>query len=166
MEFRKLPTNIVYKQGDLLESKMQTLTNAVNTVGIMSKGIAKEFKKKYPEMFQDYYLKCKNGLIRVGEPYVWIPKLVNGKWILNFPTKEHWRGKSKIEWVEQGLFSLQKNYGFWGIQSLAVPALGAGLGGLNWQDVKRLLENYLGKISIPVEIYEPVSQKNIVNRKS
>jgi O-acetyl-ADP-ribose deacetylase (regulator of RNase III) len=149
--------NITFKQGSIFESNMQTLTNTVNTTGVMGKGIAKEFKSKFPAMFLDYKNKCKLNLVVVGEPYLWIPRLDNQKWVLNFPTKKHWSGNSKAEWIEQGLNRLVKNYKDWGILSLAIPALGSGLGNLKWQAIQPLMESYLGCMDIPIEIYEPLS---------
>lgn len=147
------------RYGNLFESEMQTLTNAINVVGVMGAGIAKEFKKRYPEMFKDYQGKCDANQVVVGKPYVWRPSNSDRKWVLNFPTKKHWRGGSKIEWIEEGLDYLIANYKDWGITSLALPALGCSLGGLDWEKVKPLMIDRLGKLEVPVEIYQPLEGK-------
>jgi O-acetyl-ADP-ribose deacetylase (regulator of RNase III) len=146
------PVRVVH--GDLFESSLQTLTNTINTVGVMGAGIAKEFKARYPAMFEDYKRRCGEGLVRAGEPYLW--QSGEGKAILNFPTKEHWRGKSQMIWIEQGLDFLSHHYLLWRIESLALPALGCSHGGLAWLDVRAVMERYLSALDIPIEIYEPL----------
>lgn len=104
----------------------------------------------------------------VGKPYVWKTSNDDIKWVLNFPTKPHWSKKSQLEWVKDGLKHLRKNYKRWGIISLALPALGCSLGGLNWTQVKPLMEKHLSKLDIPVEIYEPLpssKEHNTVRKK-
>lgn len=152
-------SQLVFKSGDLFRSDVQTLTNAVNVVGVMGAGIAKEFKRKFPDMFKDYQQKCKANEVVIGKPYVWRPNTFDGKWVLNFPTKRHWRGASRIEWIEEGLDHLVHNYRTWGITSLALPALGCSLGGLSWKDVKPLLSTRLSGLDIPIEIYEPLEAR-------
>lgn len=147
--------NIIFLRADLFDSSTQTLTNTVNTVGIMGAGIAKQFKARFPAMFQDYKARCGRKEIQTGEPYLWKGANGDGTWVLNFPTKRHWRGNSKIEWIEQGLVFLMNHYREWNIRSLAMPALGCSLGGLNWDQVKPLMVRYLEQMDIPVEIYEP-----------
>lgn len=153
-----MSNNITYKQGNLFDSRMQTLTNTVNTVGVMGAGIAKQFKARFPTMFQDYKERCKNKLVEMGKPYLWKPSATDGVWVLNFPTKQHWRAASKMEWIEQGLEYLVEHYKDWNIQSLAIPALGCSLGGLSWHEVKPVMERYLSKLAVPVEIYEPLPE--------
>ena len=148
--------NLSIKRGDLFDSKAQTLANTVNTVGVMGAGIAKQFKARYPEMFADYKQRCTAKRVKVGEPYCWKPADVDAHWVLNFPTKKHWRNPSEIEWLESGLMHLRDNYRHWGITSLAMPALGCSLGKLSWEQVKPMMEKYLGEMDIPVEIYEPL----------
>ncbi len=161
-----LNNNISIKRGNLFDSEMQTITNTVNTVGVMGAGIAKEFKYRYPrEMFEDYKKKCDESVLQVGKPYLWKPHKNNDtmlhdessvKWVLNFPTKKHWKSPSQIEWLENGLKYLQENYARWGITSLAMPALGCSLGGLPWKQVRPIMEKYLQELDIEVEIYEPL----------
>ena len=151
-------TNISLMRGNLFDSRMQTLCNTVNTVGVMGAGIAKEFKIRYPEMFEEYKEMCAQKRVVPGEPYCWKPADGGARshWVLNFPTKKHWRHPSKIEWLESGLQYLQENYRRWGIVSLAVPALGCSLGKLSWEQVRPLMERYLSEMDVPVEIYEPL----------
>jgi len=157
--------NISLKRGNLFDSAAQTLGNAVNTVGVMGAGIAKEFKLRYPDMFADYKQRCEDGRVLIGEPYCWKPADESARWVLLFPTKQHWRNPSQIEWLESGLLHLAENYKKWGIRSLAMPALGCSLGGLDWQQVKPLMEKYLGEMEVPVEIYEPLPNSKKQPRK-
>src|SRR4030043_1453826 len=139
--------------GDLFASKAQTIVNTVNCVGIMGKGIALEFKNRFPDMFDDYVNRCKRQEITLGSPYLY--KRLVLPWILNFPTKEHWRSVSSIESIVHGLRYLLKHYQEWGITSLAVPPLGCGYGQLEWRVVGPTLYRFLGKMDIPVELYAP-----------
>jgi len=139
--------------GDILKSKAQTLVNTVNCVGIMGKGIALEFKKRFPDMFRDYEQRCERGEVRLGEPY--LHKALFGQQILNFPTKDHWKSVSKIRDIEEGLDYLLKHYEQWGITSIAIPPLGCGNGQLEWRLVGPLIYNRAQQMGIPVEIYAP-----------
>lgn len=139
--------------GKLLESKAQTLVNTVNCVGIMGKGIALEFKERFPEMFKDYVARCARGEIRLGRPYLY--KSLVPPWILNFPTKEHWRSVSRLKDIVCGFEYLLRHYKEWGISSMAVPPLGCGHGQLEWRIVGPTLYRYLSKLDIPVELYAP-----------
>src|SRR5688500_8245710 len=129
--------------GDLLASDAQTLVNTVNTVGIMGKGIALEFKKRFPVMFRDYEERCKRHEVRLGQPYLF--KSEAHPWILNFPTKNHWRDVSRLADIERGLEHLELNYRAWGITSLAVPPLGCGNGQLEWRVVGPTLARALAR---------------------
>lgn len=140
--------------GDLFESKCQTLVNTVNTVGIMGKGIALEFKKRFPDMFEDYENRCKEGRVKLGEPYLY--KKLTPPWILNFPTKEHWRSVSRISDIVRGLNYLEKHYQEWGITSIAMPPLGCGHGQLEWKIVGPTLYRYMERLNIFVELYAPL----------
>ena len=120
--------------GDIFVSKAQTLVNAVNCVGVMDKGIALEFKNRYPNMFDDYKQRCAKGLVKPGVPCLYTDSL--GTSILNFPTKDDWRSPSNITYIVRGLQWLAKNYETLGIRSIAFPALGCGNGGLLWEDVR------------------------------
>ncbi len=143
---------ITYVSGDIFKSKMQTITNAVNCVGVMGKGLALEFRRRFPAMYADYAARCRRKELRIGAPYVWTDGAVS---ILNFPTKLHWRQPSALGDVERGLAYLAAHYGAMGIASLALPALGCGLGGLPWGAVKALIERHLGALPIEIEVYAP-----------
>jgi O-acetyl-ADP-ribose deacetylase (regulator of RNase III)/uncharacterized protein YwgA len=148
-----MSSNVKTLKGNLLDSKAQTLVNTVNCVGVMGKGIALEFKNHFPKMYQDYLDKCKRGDVKLGRPYLY--RGDGEPWILNFPTKDHWRSVSRIKDIEKGLQYLADNYKQWGIQSLAVPPLGCGHGQLEWKVVGRTLYRYLSRMEIPVELYAP-----------
>lgn len=139
--------------GDLFESKCQTLVNTVNTVGIMGKGIALEFKKRFPDMFEDYVRRCAEGKVRLGEPYLY--KRLTPPWILNFPTKEHWRSVSNLADLVRGLTYLEEHYKEWGINSIALPPLGCGHGQLEWKIVGPTLYRHMTRLDIQVELYAP-----------
>ncbi|MFQ5895214.1 MAG: macro domain-containing protein [Nitrospinota bacterium] len=139
--------------GDILESKAQTLVNTVNRVGVMGKGIALEFKKRFPDMYEDYVQRCKKGEVKLGRPYLF-PRLTP-PWILNFPTKDHWRSVAQLDDIVAGLEYLLEHYREWGITSLAVPPLGCGHGQLEWRVVGPTLSRYLSQLDIPVELYAP-----------
>jgi len=139
--------------GDMFESKAQTLVNTVNCVGIMGKGVALEFKKRFPDMFEDYARRCEAKQVRLGRPYLF--KRLLPPWILNFPTKDHWRSVSRLQDIVEGLRYLQYHYKEWGIVSLAVPPLGCGHGQLEWRVVGPTLYRYLKALDIPVELYAP-----------
>jgi len=139
--------------GDMFESQCQTLVNTVNCVGVMGKGVALEFKKRFPDMFQDYEERCRIKEVQLGQPYLFTRALP--PWILNFPTKGHWRAVSNLNDIIQGLEYLNTHYREWGIESLAVPSLGCGQGQLEWQVAGPTLYCYLLKLDIPVEFYAP-----------
>jgi len=138
--------------GDLFASDAQTLCNTVNCVGVMGKGVALEFKKRYPRMAKDYAVRCAQNEVRLGEPYLYRDTDV---WILNFPTKGHWRSSSRIADVEKGLDYLAANAVAWGVTSLALPPLGCGNGGLAWSEVGPLIYAKLKGLPINVEVYAP-----------
>ncbi|HEY5704157.1 MAG TPA: macro domain-containing protein [Terrimicrobiaceae bacterium] len=139
--------------GDLFASKMQTLVNTVNCVGVMGKGIAQIFKKEYPEMFADYATRCERGEVKLGKPYHY--RDLTGVSIVNFPTKGHWRASTRLADVEAGLDYFAEHFEKWGITSVAFPPLGCGNGGLEWSSVGPLMYFKLSKLGIPVEIYAP-----------
>lgn len=141
--------------GDLFESQCQTLVNTVNTVGIMGKGIAIEFKKRFPDMYEDYVKQCAEGKVKLGEPYLY--KRLTLPWILNFPTKQHWRSVSNLSDIIRGLKYLEQHYQEWGITSLAMPPLGCGHGQLEWKIVGPTLYRYMEHLNISVELYAPIS---------
>lgn len=152
---------MIVKIGDLFESKCSTIVNTVNCVGVMGKGIALEFKKRYPEMFMEYVLKCNRGEVKPGVPYVY--QNSEGVSVLNFPTKDHWRSPSRLSYVIDGLDWFVENYKKWNIESIAFPPLGCGNGGLSWSTVGPIMYQKLSKLPIQVEIYAPfgTSQREI-----
>jgi uncharacterized protein YwgA/O-acetyl-ADP-ribose deacetylase (regulator of RNase III) len=139
--------------GDLFESSAQTWVNTVNCVGVMGKGVALGFKQRFPEMFADYERRCHRGEVRLGRPYLF--KQLVEPWILNFPTKQHWRQVTNLKDIIAGLQHLQARYKNWGIKTLAVPPLGCGNGQLEWRVVGPTLYRYLDELDIPVELYAP-----------
>jgi len=140
--------------GDIFNSGAQTLVNTVNCVGIMGKGIAAEFKKRFPDMFKDYAICCEQKSIKSGIPYLFKGDMFSPQ-IINFPTKTHWRAASRIEDIEKGLKILADKYKEWGIESIAIPPLGCGNGQLLWESVGPLIYKYVSKWDIPVKIYAP-----------
>jgi O-acetyl-ADP-ribose deacetylase (regulator of RNase III)/uncharacterized protein YwgA len=139
--------------GDLFASQAQTRVNTVNCVGIMGKGVAQEFKKRYPAMFEDYAARCERGQVRLGEPYLYRDK--SGTLIVNFPTKDHWRSPSRLSDIERGLDFILRHYVEWGVKSVAFPPLGCGNGGLSWEEVGPLIYGKLGRLDIDIEVYAP-----------
>jgi O-acetyl-ADP-ribose deacetylase (regulator of RNase III)/uncharacterized protein YwgA len=139
--------------GDILQSKAQTLINTVNCVGIMGKGIALEFKKRFPEMFKDYAERCERKEVKPGVPYLY--KTLFPPQIINFPTKDHWKSVSRIADIERGLQLLVTHNKEWGVTLLAIPPLGCGNGQLEWKAVGPLIYRYASKMDIPVELYAP-----------
>ncbi len=142
---------ILYVQGDLFQSPAQVLVNTVNTVGVMGKGVALEFKRLYPEMYRQYRDVCENGQFKIGT--LWLYKSPN-KWVLNFPTKKHWRHPSRIEYIESGLEKFISTYAEMGIHSIAFPPLGCGNGQLDFKSqVQPLMQKYLRNMPIDIFIY-------------
>ncbi|MDL1979030.1 MAG: macro domain-containing protein [Deltaproteobacteria bacterium] len=142
---------LTYLSSSIWASPAQTLVNTVNVVGAMGKGIALEFKRKYPDMYQRCRKLCKAKKFKVG--MLWLYK-ARERYILNFPTKNHWRYPSKLEYVEAGLNKLAEHYEQMGITSISFPRLGTGHGGLDWDtQVRPLMENYLKALTIPVYIH-------------
>ena len=129
---------------------METIVNPVNCVGVMGKGLALEYKKRYPALFLSYKSTCARKLIIPGRVYV---SRQQDKKVLLFPTKDHWTDPSKYEYIDSGLSYFAKNYKDLNIQSCAFPRIGCGLGGLDWEKVKALLEKHLGDLDIEIEVY-------------
>ncbi len=148
---------IEYKTGDLLNEEAEALVNTVNCVGIMGRGIALQFKKAFPENFKAYKQACKKNEVQPGKMFVFETKqLANPHYIINFPTKRHWRDKSDIEDIDAGLKALVDTIQQYNICSIAIPPLGSGLGGLNWAMVKPRIESILKSLpDVQVIIYEP-----------
>lgn len=148
---------IHYVTGDILESNAQALVNTVNTAGVMGKGIALQFKKAYPNNFYAYQKACKQGDIAIGKLFVTKDSNLNSgeKTIVNFPTKKDWRKPSEYGFIEQGLDHLIRIIEEQNIESIAIPPLGAGNGGLEWERVKKILEQKLNLPSVDIFIYQP-----------
>jgi O-acetyl-ADP-ribose deacetylase (regulator of RNase III) len=148
---------IEYKNGDLLNEEAEALVNTVNCVGIMGRGIALQFKKAFPENFKAYKQACKKNEVQPGKMFVFETKqLTNPHYIINFPTKRHWRDKSDIGDIDAGLKALVDTIQQYNICSIAIPPLGSGLGGLNWAMVKPRIESILKSLpDVQVIIYEP-----------
>lgn len=144
---------MIVKIGNIFESSAVTIVNTVNCVGVMGKGIALEFKKRYPEMYDEYVILCNNNEVKPGKPYYYYD--LNGTSIINFPTKDHWKSSSKLSYIVSGLDWFRKNYNILGIKSIAFPPLGCGNGGLSWDLVGPIMYHYLKDLPIDVEIYAP-----------
>lgn len=139
--------------GNLFDSQAQTLVNTVNCVGTMGKGVALEFKKRFPAMYDDYVLRCERRAVRLAAPYLY--QDLSGTRIVNFPTKDHWRSPSRLRDIDRGLDFLVQHVAEWGISSLAMPPLGCGNGGLEWSEVGPLIYRKLSLLPIDVELYAP-----------
>ena len=149
---------IISTKGDLLKQQdVDAIVNTVNCVGVMGKGIALQFKKKWPDNFKAYASACKNKEVKLGQMFTFeLGALATPRYIVNFPTKDHWRSSSKIADIESGLQSLVQHIQQFGIRSIAIPPLGCGLGGLPWPDVKALIVKYLGELDyLEVRLFEP-----------
>lgn len=144
-------------KGDILKADAQALVNTVNCVGVMGRGIALQFKKKFPDNFKVYKKACDIGELKLGSVLVHdMDQLYNPRYIINFPTKNHWRAKSRIEDIDAGLDALIEEVKGRHIASIAIPPLGCGLGGLNWQDVKPLIIKWFSAVpEVRVLLYEP-----------
>ena len=144
-------------RGDILEADVEAVVNTVNTVGHMGKGIALQFRKAYPENYEAYRKACDLGEVRPGRMFIYDRQsFTNPRYIINFPTKRHWKGKSRMDDIESGLKALLKGVEEIGLRSVAVPPLGSGLGGLSWPDVRRRLEAaFAKKPDVRWIIYEP-----------
>lgn len=155
--------NIQYQKGDIFESKAQVIVNTVNCQGIMGKGLALAFKQKYPAMFKVYQQECRTGKLHIGKPTLYQEST---PWILNFPTKDSWRGNSKLEYLQKGLEFLVAHYKNAGIKSIAFPKLGTQNGKLSWNEVGPLMAEYLSQLDIDVyiniELTENISRSNIL----
>lgn len=159
---------IHYTQGNLLDADAEALVNTVNTVGVMGKGIALMFKERFSKNTEVYVQACKAKEVHVGQVLVTdTDELMGPKWIVNFPTKQHWRNPSKMEWVIDGLVDLKRFIIENQIKSIAIPPLGAGNGGLDWLQVRQQIDQALGDLSgVDIYIYEPTSQyQNVAKRK-
>lgn len=159
---------IHYTQGNLLEADVEALVNTVNTVGVMGKGIALMFKERFPKNMDAYAQACKKGEVVTGKMFVTATnELVGPQWVVNFPTKQHWRSKSRMEWIEEGLQDLRRFINEKKIKSIAIPPLGSGHGGLDWQDVKPKIIDALRDIEgVDIWVYEPTEKYQNVAKKT
>jgi O-acetyl-ADP-ribose deacetylase (regulator of RNase III) len=150
---------IRYAQGNLLEAPTEALVNPVNEVGVMGKGIALLFRGAFPENTRAYEAACRTGEVQVGRMLVTAnASLLGPRWIINFPTKKHWRNPSELEWVREGLKDLVRVVREQGIRSIALPALGCGNGGLPWEPVRREIEAALGSLEdVDVLVFQPAT---------
>ena len=150
---------IRFTSGNLLNADVDAVVNTVNTMGVMGKGIALMFKERFPENYKAYAAACKAKRMELGQMFVTeSPELAGPRWIINFPTKANWRFPSKLAWIESGLADLKRVIAEIGIRSIAVPPLGAGNGGLDWRDVRALIEAALGDLAdVDVLVYEPTA---------
>lgn len=141
---------IPYSMYDAFDDpNIQAMVNTINCVGIMGKGLALEFKIRYPEMADDYLIRFKNQQLEIGKPYIY---KANDKWIINFPTKNHWALPSKLEYIDKGMRYFAEKIDNWSIKSIAFPRLGCTSGGLLWEQVKPVMEKYLSDIK-DIDIY-------------
>lgn len=148
---------INFFHGDILKANAEALVNTVNCVGVMGRGIALQFKNMFPDNYKAYAAACKKNIVQPGKMFVFDSgKLTTPRYIINFPTKRHWRGKSRIDDIESGVASLVDEVLKRDIKSIAIPPLGSGLGGLDWNEVKKIIVQGFSHLqSVDVQIYEP-----------
>ncbi|MGH1450927.1 MAG: type II toxin-antitoxin system antitoxin DNA ADP-ribosyl glycohydrolase DarG [Pseudomonadaceae bacterium] len=162
---------IEYRTGDILREDADAIINTVNCVGVMGRGIALQFKKAFPDNFKAYAAACKNSQVEPGRMFVFeTGQLTAPRYIVNFPTKRHWRGASRMEDIDAGLKALVETIRQYQIRSIAVPPLGSGLGGLDWAEVKPRIESALEPLNdVQVIVYEPKgappAERMVQNRK-
>lgn len=158
---------IRFTQGNLLQAKAEALVNTVNTVGVMGKGIALMFKERFAENYRLYAAACKGQQVVTGKMFVTdVQELEGPRWIVNFPTKQHWRSPSQLAWVIEGLHDLRDFIVRNGVRSIAIPPLGAGNGGLSWPLVREQIEAILGDLDAEVLVFEPVESYQNVSKRS
>ena len=157
---------IEYHRGNILKENTEALVNTVNCVGVMGRGLALQFKKSFPDNFKAYTAACKRGQVKPGRMFAFeTGQLTNPRYIINFPTKRHWRELSRIEDIESGLSALVEEIRKRKIRSIAIPPLGCGLGGLNWQQVHLRIEAALRMLNdVQVVVYEPWNEP-VVEKK-
>lgn len=159
---------IKYTQGNLLEAETEVLVNTVNTVGVMGKGIALMFKERFGKNMDEYTKACKAKQVQTGKMFITeTGELVGPKWVVNFPTKQHWRSPSKLEWITEGLDDLKSFILSHHIKSIAIPPLGSGNGGLDWLVVREQIEKYLAELDdVNIVVFEPTRKyQNVAKTK-
>jgi O-acetyl-ADP-ribose deacetylase (regulator of RNase III) len=146
-------------KGNILQADAEALVNTVNCIGFMGKGIARQFKQAFPANFKAYESACHAGAVQPGRMFIFdSERLINPRYVINFPTKRHWRGKSQLADIRSGLQALIGDVRRLGIQSIAVPPLGCGLGGLDWRQVRPLIEQAFSELpDVRVLLFEPVA---------
>ena len=143
--------------GDIISANVEALVNPVNIVGVMGKGLALQFKEVFKKNYKIYHQACKEGRMNTGKMLITETNLLtNPRYIINFPTKKHWREKSEMEYISSGLDDLATVIARYKIKSIAIPPLGCGNGGLKWEEVKPLIVQKLSAVSeVEIVIYEP-----------
>jgi len=150
---------IEFRMGDVLRADAEALVNTINCVGIMGRGVALQFKEAFPENFKAYVAACTREEVRPGRMFIFETGFLgNPKYIINFPTKRHWRGMSRMEDIEAGLQALAEEIRVRGIRSVAMPPLGSGLGGLDWAAVRPRIEAALASLDVEALVFEPHTQ--------
>lgn len=159
---------ISFMKGNLLEAEVEAVVNTVNTVGIMGKGIALMFKERFPKNFEEYVRACKKKEVRIGKMFVTdSDELFGPKWIINFPTKTHWRVRTQLNWIQEGMNDLVQTIVERNIRSIAVPPLGCGNGGLEWHSVRPIIVAALeGVPDLDARIYEPTRKYQNVSKRT
>lgn len=147
---------VIFSAGNILEEEVEALVNTVNCVGIMGRGLALQFKNRYPDNFEAYAEACKNKEVQPGQMFISDTKLTFPRFIINFPTKRHWRDSSQIEDIYSGLMALVEEVKTREIKSIAIPPLGCGLGGLSWYEVLPIIETFAKNCSqLKTVIFKP-----------
>ncbi len=161
---------ITFKTGDILKEDVEAIVNTVNCVGVMGRGIALQFKNAFPDNFKSYAAACKRKEVQPGTMFVFeTGRLTNPRYVINFPTKRHWRGKSRMEDIETGLVALAEEIRSRKIRTIAIPPLGSGLGGLEWSAVRARIEAAMHELDdVQIVIFQPgaASPNERVNRSS
>lgn len=159
---------ITFTTGNLLAAQAEALVNTVNTVGVMGKGIALMFKELFPDNYREYARACEAGEVQVGRVHVFHRGgFLNPRYIINFPTKKHWRHPSKLEWIDEGLSDLRRVIEENQIKSIALPPLGSGNGKLDWSDVRPLIVRHLSDLEdVSVTIFEPTDRYQNVSKRA
>ena len=152
---------IKFVRGDMFEGDFDILVNTVNCKGVMGAGVALAFKKRFPSMFKDYHRACKDGLVMPGKLHEW--RSIEGDWIINFPTKRDWKDPSRYEDIDVGLDALRDYIEPLGKITVALPALGCGNGGLNWEIVSQMILNKLAGLTAEIHVYAPSDSKRAHN---
>jgi O-acetyl-ADP-ribose deacetylase (regulator of RNase III) len=151
-----------YRTGNILDADAEALVNSVNCVGVMGRGIALQFKKAFPSNFKAYAAACERQEVQPGRMFVFERgRLESPRYIINFPTKRHWRGASRLSDIEAGLDALAEEIRSRGIRSIAIPPLGSGLGGLDWRDVRAAIERRLADLAdLKITVFEPSGDRD------